>query len=123
MPHFSRLFIMSFKHGVTLSSYSLTDTVSLLSPLLVFIIIVTPKITYSNWFIIIFFFFLLKKILNIFNYFSFFSSPKRLLISLIMFPSSGLGFSIIICYEENLYFFKKKLMMLLKKHSKILSFK
>ena len=102
---------MSFKHGLILSSYSLTDTVSLLSPLLVFIIIVIPKITYSNWFIIIFLFFMLEKILNIFNYFSLSG----------LFPSSGLGFSIIICYEENLYFFKKMLMMLLKKHSKILS--
>ena len=121
MSHFLRLFIMSFKHGLILSSYSLTDTVSLLSPLPVFIIIVIPKITYSNWFIIISLFFMLEKILNIFNYFSLFSSLKILLISLIMFPSSGLGFSIIICYEENLYFFKKMLMMLLKKHSKILS--
>ena len=121
MSHFLRLFIMSFKHGLILSSYSLTDTVSLLSPLLVFIIIVIPKITYSNWFIIIFLFFMLEKILNIFNYFSLFSSLKRLLISLIMFPSSGLRFSIIICYKENLYIFKKMLMMLLKKHSKILS--
>ena len=83
----------------------------------VFSIIVSPKITYSYWFIIILFF-MRKKILNIleilslirlsdiFNCFSFFS-PKWFLKSLIIFSSSSFKLSIIICCEKN-HFFETK---------------
>ena len=58
-----RLFMMSFKYGLILLGYSSTVSFTFITVTFVFNPIVTPKITYSYWFIIVFFF-LLKKILN-----------------------------------------------------------
>ena len=134
---------MLFKYSLILLRYSSADRVLFSSPFLlyfyhyispllqplhfVFNIIVTPKIACSCWFINICqysifncfnFSFLSKKIFCIFNFsvIQFFFQSKRFLISLILFSFSGLGFSIIICYEKNnflkeseslLYFLKK----------------
>ena len=76
------LLLISFKYGLILLTYSLTDTVLFLS-LLLSPIIVTEKITYLYWFLLVFFFFMLKRIFNISNFsivncFSFFFLSKKI---------------------------------------------
>ena len=76
-------FMMPFKYGLILLRCSSTDSVLFLSLLLLYSIIITPKITNSHWFIIILFFFMLKKISNIskysiFNYFTFLFWSKNI---------------------------------------------
>ena len=122
---FLKLLMMSFKYGLILLRYSLTDSVLFLSRHYFHIQCNRYSKNYSDWFIIIFFF-MLKKIFNtskysICNSFSFcflsknisyifnssvikfFFSLKRLFVSLIIFSSSSLRFFIVVCYEKKFF--------------------
>ena len=106
-----RLCMKSFKYG--LIKYLSTDSALFLSPLLSYLTYLLLKKLLTFWFIIIFFSFIIKKVSNIskyyiFNCFIFFFSLKRFLMSLIIYSSSGLGFSIIYVVKKINYFLKNK---------------